>query len=60
VVFLYIINAIGIRTRIPLDTEIICAGRGCSVEIRYVAVTRLKPINGQARKYKRIPGIASA
>ena len=35
-----------------------CAGRGRSVEVKYVEITTLKPANGQAMKYSRRPSVA--
>ena len=51
-------NAIGIRTKKLLRKEIICAGTGLFMEIKYVDRTMFSPINGQAVKYSRSPLIA--
>ena len=44
-------NAIGIITKNPLDSEIICAGRAFSVDVKYEDIIILYPTNGMAVKY---------
>ena len=51
-------KAIGRMTRKPRRIEMMCAGRGRSVEVKYVEITTLKPANGQAMKYSRRPSVA--
>ena len=44
-------NAIGIIIKKPLDSEMICAGRACSVDVKYADIMILNPTNGIAAKY---------
>lgn len=44
-------NAIGIIIKNPLDSEIICAGKAFSVDVKYADMIILKPANGTAVKY---------
>lgn len=48
-------NAIGIMTKNPLDNEIICAGKGFSVDVKYADIIMLNPTNGMAVKYNFNP-----
>ena len=48
-------NAMGIKTKNPLDSETICAGRAFSVDVKYADRMILNPANGIARKYNFNP-----
>lgn len=48
-------NAIGIITKKPLESEIICAGKAFSIDVKYEDKTILNPTNGIAVKYSFNP-----
>ena len=48
-------NAIGIIIKKPLDSEMICAGRAFSVDVKYADIMMLNPTNGIAVKYNFNP-----
>lgn len=48
-------NAIGIITKKPLDSEMICAGRAFSIDVKYEDTIILNPTNGIAVKYNFNP-----
>ena len=48
-------NAIGIITKKPLDSEIICAGKAFSIDVKYEDIMILNPTNGIAVKYSFNP-----
>ena len=48
-------NAIGIITKNPLESEIICAGKAFSVDVKYEDIIILNPTNGIAVKYNFNP-----
>lgn len=52
------INAIGMITINPRSNEMICAGRGLSVDVKYMERMILYPAKGQAIKYRRSPSVA--
>jgi hypothetical protein len=43
-------KAIGMMIKNPRKKEIICAGRGCSVEVKKIEIIILNPVNRQAVK----------
>ncbi len=51
-------KAIGIIIKKPLDSEMICAGRAFSVDVKYVDIMILNPTNGIAVKYNFNPVVA--
>lgn len=51
-------NAIGIITKNPLDSEMICAGRAFSVDVKYEHIIILYPTKGMAVKYIFNPAFA--
>lgn len=48
-------NAIGIIIKNPLDSEIICAGKAFSIDVKYADRIILKPTKGIAVKYNFKP-----
>ena len=48
-------KAIGIIIKKPLDSEIICAGKAFSVDVKYADIMMLNPTNGIAVKYNFNP-----
>ena len=48
-------KAMGIMMQKPRKTDIICAGPGFAVEVKYIEIIMLKPANGQAMKYNFNP-----
>ena len=48
-------KAMGKMMKNPRSKEIAWAGRGRSVEVKYMAITTLHPAKGQAMKYSRSP-----
>ena len=48
-------NAIGIIIKKPLDSEMICAGRAFSIDVKYADIRMLNPANGIAVKYNFNP-----
>ena len=48
-------KAIGIIIKKPLDSEMICAGKAFSVDVKYADIMMLNPTNGIAVKYNFNP-----